>query len=124
MTGREVYSAALALLFETPYSAQEYYEQFALPVLNILLPELYSADCGLKQVRGKEPLAEPPQLSGLDQELPYEPELCQNALPYGLCAKLVYDDGEMNKVGYFQNLYVNAVNSLTQVLPHQIEDVY
>ena len=123
MTANEVHEAALALLFENRATAGDY-NTFALPLFNLLLPELLETENGLRRAAGREELEQAPLLGSLEEQIPYDERLLRGALPYGLAAKLVYDDGDMGKVGYFPQLYVNAVNSFAQLIPEQVVDVY
>ena len=123
MTGREIYENALALLFEDEATAGDY-NTFALPLLNMLLPELLGVNNQLRIVRGKMPIQEAPSLESLEDTLPYEEELCRSALPFGLACRLVYDDNDLQKVAYFNAAYVNAVNALSQTQAQPVEDVY
>ena len=123
MTGKEVYKNALALLFEDEAAAGDY-NTYALPLLNMLLPELLGVNNQLRVLRGKEALDTAPVLKTLDAPLEYEPELCRAALPFGLASRLVYDDNDLQKVAYFNSAYVNAVNALSQTRPEPVKDVY
>ena len=123
MTAEDVYTAALALIFEDEQTAGDY-KTFSPALINLLLPGLFSVNNAIREVRGKEPLTELPRVSAFTDEIPYEDDLVIGAMPYGLAEKLVYDDMDMDKVGYFNSQYVNAVNALTQVKPQDIEDVY
>ena len=99
-------------------------KHYALPLLNLLLPELFDINNSILQAEGIDKLKVIPQLENLDDEIPYDERLLRNALPYGLAAKLVYDDNDMGKVGYFQQLYVNAVNSFLRIQPEMVVDIY
>lgn len=123
MTANEVHEAALSLLFENRATAGDY-NTFALPLLNLMLPELLETENAIRRVAGEKELDQAPKIDSLEEEIPYDERLLRGALPYGLAAKLVYDDGDMSKVGYFQQLYVNAVNSFAQIVPEQVVDVY
>ena len=123
MTGREIYKGALARLFETEQTAGDY-NTFALPLLNILLPELLGVNNQLRSIQGKEEMPAAPLLSSLEDDLEYEEPLCRAALPFGLAAKLLFDDNDNQKISYLNAAYVNAVNALTKVTPEQVKDVY
>lgn len=123
MTAQQVYSAALALLFETEGSAGDY-NIYALPLMNLLLPELFDVNNSILKAEGKIPLTDIPVLSSLSENIPYDEKLLRSSLPYGLAAKLVYDDNDMEKVGYFHQLYVNSVNSFLKLQPEMVVDIY
>lgn len=123
MTAKQVLDAALSLLFETGATAGDY-TAFSLPLLNLLLPELLSLENGRRDAEGAKRLEEAPELLSLDDEIPYSRTLLRSVLPYGLAAKLVYDDNDMGKVSYFQQLYVNAANTFAQAVPETVVDVY
>jgi len=123
MTANQLYEAALALMIESTATAGDY-NDFALPVINSLLAETFSANNALRIKAGKEELAEIPMLNSMRDEVPYEPILLRTALPYGVCAKLVIDDDDMGKVAYYQNQYVGFVNDFVCTVPGVVVDVY
>ena len=118
--GSGVSTAGLAA---TKYGIDINKSGFELSLIHIL-PELLETENGLRRAAGREELEQAPLLGSLEEQIPYDERLLRGALPYGLAAKLVYDDGDMGKVGYFQQLYVNAVNSFAQLIPEQVVDVY
>lgn len=121
MTGQDVFDAALCLMAD---DAPEDYRSYVLPLLNILLAETMDVNNGLRRWAGKEPLTEAPQLTALDDEIPYEPLLLRMAFPPGLAAKLLFDDGDMNKMAYMQNQYAEGVNACVRGVAVPILDVY
>ena len=76
MTGREIYKGALALLFETEQTAGDY-NTFALPLLNILLPELLGVNNQLRSIQGKEEMPAAPLLSSLEEACGSCDSLCE-----------------------------------------------
>lgn len=123
MTANQLYESALALMIESTATAGDY-NDFALPVINGLLAETFSANNALRIKAGKEELKEIPTLSSLLDEVEYEPILLRTALPYGICAKLIIDDDDMGKVAYYQNQYVGFVNEYTSAVLGVVADVY
>lgn len=123
MTVKDIFSAALSLMFE-PEGNSESFAPYALPFLNLLLPELFDQENELRKAQGKELLAAIPQLKTLDDTVPYDDRLTRGALPYGLAAKLVLDDNDMGKVVYFEQHYVNSVNALAKAAPETVVDQY
>ncbi len=123
MTGYELTDAALSLLTLSRAQAPEYTE-FALGFINMLLCETNGANNTIRLERNKPELETPPVLASLDDEVISEPELFGYALPCGLCAKFILDDGDMARTAYFQNEYVNAVNSASRGVVSGTSDVY
>lgn len=124
MTGKEVYDAALALLFETKNSAGEDYEAFSRPLLNLLLIETKKLNDHLRDARGMEPLKDFAALDSMDDEIPYEPDFTGGALPYGLAAKLLIADDESDRGQDYLILFTDAVNLILSSAPHPVADVY
>ena len=91
MTGTECYHAALNLLSETPNTGV-YYEQFALGALNQLLTNSLREINALREAQQEAPLAVPPRLTALEEDIPADDWLVSECFPYGLAALLVADD--------------------------------
>lgn len=123
MTGKELYLAALSLLFETEETAGD--AEIHAPVLiGSMLGDLFFLNNILREEAGKEKLSEIPAIQTLDEEVPYEEKLVRGCMPYGLAQRIVYDDDDMGKVDYFQQLYVNAANALSRARGRSIADRY
>ncbi|MDO4566401.1 MAG: hypothetical protein Q4B42_03625 [Oscillospiraceae bacterium] len=123
MTSYGLLDAALALLLTNRGLASEYVE-YAAPLINMLLAETFEINNSLRLSKGLAELEAPPCISSLEEELPCEEELLRSALPQGLVAKLIMDDGDMSRVAYFQNQYVNAALDAGKYAARPIEDVY
>lgn len=91
MTGTECYCAALNLLSETRDTGV-YYEQFALGALNQLLTNSLREINAMRAAQHEEPLAVPPRLTSLEEDIPADDCLVSECFPYGLAALLVADD--------------------------------
>ena len=91
MTGTECYYAALNLLSE-PRDTGAYYEQFALGALNQLLTNSLREINALRIAQQEGPLAAPPRLTTLEEDIPADDYLVRECFPYGLAALLVADD--------------------------------
>ncbi len=121
MTGEQLYKKALALLFEQD---SDEYRRVLAALINLLLAECALANNTIRIFRGKEPLEQAQQISSAEEELTYEPEILEGVLPYGLASKLIYDDGDMNRMAYFQAMYVNGVNSQAKAVAQDVRDEY
>lgn len=122
MTAREIAVSALAILAEPESSLQDFSDTI-IPVMNIMLPEMWEINDGLRRARGKAP--EPlPKISALEDDVPYEEELCRSCMPYGLASKMIFDDDDMAKVQYLQSMYVSAMGEFAKAMPCDVEDVY
>ena len=123
MTVGEILDTALTLLFETRQSAQDYVS-FAPVTVNTLLPELFGMNNQLRAARGLPELEEIPTVQALEDEVPYEQAIVQEALPYGLAANLLLGDEEQGRAVDYMTLYSTALENLLQALPQTVEDVY
>ena len=120
MTGKEVLKLSLNLLFEET----DEYNSAAVSFLNLLIPELFVTEQQIRKAKGLEELSAVPYIESLEDEIPYNEELVRAALPFGLAAHITFDDGDMAKVSYFRQLYVNAVNTFTAAYPEMVVDHY
>ncbi len=107
MTGNELLQRAAALFGDTDAS---YYAGAALPCINTLLAENFEQNNRLRSFAGLDELGAIPQVSGLDETLPYENVLVYRAFAYGLGAKLFVDERDAAVLSYLHQQYVNAVN--------------
>lgn len=108
MTGIELEKKALALFSETD---TEEYEGLALIHINILLDETWKQNNRMRRKAGKEELENRIQLNGLSEEITYEDELVRQALPYGLAAKLYFDEEDNARLSMFNQEYANRLTA-------------
>ena len=120
MTGQEILKITLDLLYEETNE----YDIYAVSILNMMIAELFETENQIRWATGKSPLEETPYLTELKEEVPYDERLTRGAMPFGLASYIILDDNDMGRVGYFRQLYVNAVNSAAKILPEGVRDVY
>ena len=121
MTVQNIYENALALTLETTTDNTDF-EDFVLVHFNLLLQELFRHNNIARKRNGKEILEKAPRIADRTEENPYEWQF-DNALVYGLAAKLLTAD-ENGLEGTYLQMYYAAVND---ALPAQVdagEDVY
>lgn len=117
MTVQNIYEDALALTLETTTDNTDF-EDFVLVHFNLLLQELFRHNNIARKRNGKEILEKAPRIADRTEENPYEWQF-DNALVYGLAAKLLTAD-ENGLEGTYLQMYYAAVND---ALPAQLEDV-
>ena len=117
MTVQKIYEDALALTLETKTDNTDF-EDFVVVHFNLLLQELFRHNNIARQRNGKEPLEKTPRVEDRNEENPYEWQF-DNALIYGLAAKLLTAD-EHGLEGTYLQMYYAAVND---ALPAQFEAV-
>ena len=122
MTGSELYNKTLALINEAP----EDYNEIVVQCINTVLSETFRDHNFILKGQKNEPLTEIPIMENLDEEIPYIDELVNVAFPYGLASYIIYDDDDMNKVQFWYNRYILAVQSIVNKYAYEseIEDVY
>lgn len=121
MTAKNLFDMAMGLLQEDD---TEEFEEFAIPMLNVILAETFYVNNSLRSAAGKNKLDDIPQIIDLNDELVYENYLLLNAFPYGLAAKIMLDDTDLNKMAFLHNQYVNAITTCSRVIASDIIDVY
>jgi len=107
MTGKELLVRALALFAETETTD---YEALALPYIDMVLAETFDTNNRIRTAAGKAVLTEMPELASLADTLPYEDKLVKLALPYGLAAKLYFDEEDNPRLTMFNQEYADRVN--------------
>ena len=127
MTGNDVLKLAYDLMSEEE-SANADFTAFVPGILSVLLAETFPCNNAIRESRGKEELEQIPTVtsSTMGDELPYEPEVLLRILPYGICEKYADGDGDSVKTGYYNSLYVNAINACMVGIPQEdgVVDLY
>lgn len=104
MTVRKVYQAALALMGDNEREAADYEPQ-VVPLVNMMLIELFDANNSVREQAGLERLTEIPQAQELNDDVAYDLRIAGGVLPYGLAAKLSLEDSP-GKASYFNGEYM------------------
>lgn len=127
MTGNEVLKLAYDIMSEEESSNTEF-SAFAPGILTVLLAETFAVNNNLRESKDLPVLQEIPVVtqSTMGEELVYEPEIQRTVLPYGICEKYADGDGDTVKTGYYNSLYVNAVNTCLRGIPQKdgVVDLY
>lgn len=121
MTVQNIYEDALALTLETKTDNTDF-EDFVVVHFNLLLQELFRHNNIARQRNGKEPLEKTPRVTDRNEENPYEWQF-DNALIYGLAAKLLTAD-EHGLEGTYMQMYYAAVNDALPAQFENVEDCY
>lgn len=103
---QEIYTYALALMYENLKNTKDY-DQYLIPMMNILLAENFELNNNNRKAYGKEPLTEIPKVTAKSDIVPYEPIFCRQILPLGLAASFFVDDSMNKHADYFAQ-YNNA----------------
>ena len=119
MTGTELTIRALALFSETEI---EDYRELALTHINILLDETWKQNNRMRRKAGLEEMKDRLQLGGLDEQITYEAELVRQALPYGLAAKLYFDEEDNARLSMFNEEYANRLNACDAYIVESVKN--
>lgn len=107
MTGEQLLKRAAALISETD---TEDYKEIALIQINILLDETWKQNNRMRKAAGKEETGRA-DLESLGAEIPWEEELVRNALPWGLAAKLFFEEDDNARLSMFNEEFANRLNA-------------
>ena len=108
MTGQDLLARALALMAETDTSDADY-QTLAVPYINMVLAEVFDVNNRIRAYNGKEELDEIPEIQSLDDEIECEDKLLKLALPYGLAAKLFFDEHDNARLSMLNEEFANRV---------------
>lgn len=106
MTGEALTIRAAALFGETEIDD---YKEIALTHINILLDDTWKQNNRMRLAAGKKELTARVSLGGLGEELPYEEALVHDALPYGLAAKLFFEEDDNPRLSMFNEEFANRL---------------
>lgn len=120
MTAQKIYELASSFLYETDDEDADS-KKFAVGFLNILLMETFPCENSIREFRGLEPLKEPPMISSLDEDIPYQPELTRVALPYGLASWYFQEGMDNFQAENYRSKYLAAVMDASKINPGIVE---
>ena len=109
MDGNELLKRAMALYAETDTNDEDV-KALSVPYINMVLAETFDVNNRMRQYAGKEPLESIPEITALDETIQYEDKLVKLALPYGLAAKLYFDEDDNPRLTMFLQEYSDRVN--------------
>ncbi len=106
----ELYHRSLALIGEIPGAENQIFRERAVPLMNVLLSQLYELDIALRG--GKLcPGGIIPQVSHLEETLPFSEAILYTVLPLGLAGLLLMEE-EAERGRFFLQLYHTEVEIL------------
>ena len=120
-TVQELYDLAKATMFEKPTSKD--YDNYIIPWLNVLLQENFNLNNHLRLKHDEDELEDCPWMESMDDEVPYEVEMCREILPYGLAANFFIDD-DLSKYDILHRYYENMQSKYSWGVEEKIEDAY
>lgn len=123
MTAQDIYTLASALIFERP-GADEDFEHFFIPFINILLPECLDTENSIRLYEGREALSEAPFITSMDEDIPFSPAIVRTALPYGIVSHYYQDDMDNYKADTYRARYISALNDAAKAVVTDIADMY
>ena len=123
MKAQDIYTLASALIFERT-GADEDFEHFFLPFINILLPECLDAENSIRLSEGREELKEAPFIMDMEEYIPFASVICRTALPYGVVSHYYQDDMDNYKADLYRARYISALSDASKAVPVAIIDCY
>lgn len=124
MKVKDIYKASVMLV--TAAADMEEYQEIALDMFNICLGRCFQENNHLREYKGKSKLENIPQVSSLDEDMPYEDEFA-TGLKYGLAAEIMIADADMDegKHSAYMQLFTTEVNKwASKGIEESVEDVY
>ena len=119
LTVKEVYRAALARVFESPGSDEDY-DAYSPVLLDSLLAEALPYENAIRRSRGQPVLGRAPRVDKIDDtELDYDERICRVALPFGLAAVILADDESRKSESLLaRNEYIGALQDAAPGVEH------
>lgn len=117
MTIRQLYEMSCALIFETPDDDEDLKTGFPY-ILNQILAEAVDYENQFRRLDGETLLRVEDiplyQSADSNEMLPFHEKLCRAALPLGIKAGLLQEDGSKQAEAVMEyNKYITALNDLT-----------
>jgi len=116
MKVNEIYAAALSL-DSTLREQDDSLKPHVLSWVNICLQDMLCTENSILLWEGKEMLREAPQLTSMDDEVPYHAQLVRTALPYFIAHQILKDDDNNAWASRYYDMYLHAVNEAAVMLP-------
>lgn len=110
MTGNELLTRAMALYAETDTSDEDA-RRLAVPYINMLQAECFLVNNRIRKYLGKDELTEIVEIASLDETIECEDSLLKLAYPYGLAAKLYFDEMDNARLSMFNEEFASRVNT-------------
>ena len=106
----ELYNRSLALIGETPGEENQTLKNRAVPLMNVLLSQLFELELALQGAKlGQGAVI--PQIRSLEDTLPFSEAILYTVLPLGLAGFLLMEE-EMDRARFFLQLYHTEVEIL------------
>ena len=123
MTGKDILHEAMQLML-VPEDSLTDYTSFVLPIINSLLPRLYSVNYLACTAAGvpEEEIPHLQLLTDLQQEIPLRPEIAA-LLPIGVCIHLAAEDDDLRR-SWFAEQYRDRLAAVSATCTVPVKDVY
>lgn len=119
MKVKEIYENALALSISRIDDDKEI-EFYAVKLFNILLSEIKIYNDQLRIKKGKEALEQSAKIETVYEEVDLEPELYA-AVSYGLAAKLLAAQEDVNLAALYNNQYIAMLQVTSPAVSVEVE---
>ncbi len=105
MTVQNVYDRALALMYTTNTDTTDY-DDYVIPIINVMLSELFDINNGILLANDGTALTSIPTVTATTDTLTYEDEITTAIMPYGLAGTLLTEDQSTYNLGtQYKNKY-------------------
>lgn len=119
MNVKEIYENALALSISR-IDEEDSVDFYAVKLFNILLSETKIYNDQIRVKNGKQPFEKSLVIENLEGEIDYENELYA-AMSYGLAAKLLAAQEDVNLATLYNNQYVTMLNVISPAVEVEVE---
>lgn len=123
LTADDVYTAALAYVYEYKEKDKDY-SKFFLNFLNALLCEALPYENGIREAAGRTPLITAPLVKDKMEVIPYDERIVRLALPYGVASCYFQDEGDTYLMERYRNLYIEALEALNRAVVTEMDLAY
>lgn len=103
-----------------PQSSNENYKDYLLAAANAVCLDCLAANNSLRTQKGLSPLTGFATITDLSDEIPFEPEILINVLPYGIGARLLLDDVNAGKTNFLEQNYEANLKKYTKAVYEKI----
>ena len=122
MTVKDVFTGALAVMGIEESDGADY-KRTTVPIVNLLLWDLFDVNNSIRQSYGQVPMERAPVIADLEDEIPYEEGLVANTMPFGL-ATYLYAEENQSLASFFNAKYEEGKRRALRCIATVIEDVY
>lgn len=123
MTARELFTLTTGIMGITANNALNY-EDTVVYQMNTIISQTFKLENNNREFLGISVLTDIPTISSLTDILTYQDNVLRNVVVFGLAQLLALSDDDVVKANFFENRFIDGMNSEKKVINKDITDYF